>query len=143
MAVTFAALLGVFPNLSPGYILGVRSDTAEVDLFQNLAQGTINYCQYRCHSVVLPDERKHRVLRVYVKGSGVVTNGTVIFTFDNDPATAETYVATECYNDPVAGVLLQQQCQGTKTARECDVTITIGGTNLIIRELLFDLISVE
>jgi hypothetical protein len=143
MAVTYAALIGVFANLAPGYILGVRSDTAEVDLFQNLAQGTISYMQYRCHTVTLPDERKFRALRVYIKGTGTVTNGSVVFTFDNDPATAETYAATSCYNDPVAQVLMQQQCLGTKTAREVDVTITIGGTDIIINELLWDIVEIE
>lgn len=141
MAVTFAALIGVFPAISPGYILGVRSDTAEVDLFQNLAQGTINYCQYTTRAITLPDERKFRPIRIYVKGEGTVTNGTVIATFDGD--LTETYTATACYNDPVADVLMQQQLLGTKTAREFFVSVTIGGTNLILREILVDVVPVE
>lgn len=141
MAVGFTAIIPIFANLSPGYLLGVRSDTAEVDLFQNLAHGTISYCQYRSHTVTLPDERKFRLLRFYAKGSGTITGGTIVFTFDND--LQETYTATGSYYDPVAGVLLQQQCLGTKTSRQADVTLTLSGTNLILNELLFDLVEVE
>lgn len=141
MAVTFGALIPVFANLAPGFLLGVRSDTAEIDLIDNLRQGTVPYLQYRTHVVELPDERKFRPIRVYIKGTGTVTAGHLVFTFDGD--LTETYTATGAYNNTVADVLMQQQCLGTKTVRQCDLTITIGGTNLIINEILWDIVEVE
>lgn len=141
MAVTYDTFIPIFANLAPGFLLGVRSDTAGVDLLDNLRQGTIPYMQYRTHVVELADERKFRPIRVYIKGTGTVTAGHLVFTFDGD--LTETYTATGAYNDPVAGVLMQQQCLGTKTVRQCDLTITIGGTNLIINEVLWDVVEVE
>lgn len=141
MSVQYNFLVSVFANIAPGFILGVRQDTASVDLFDNLRQGTVPYVQYRSHTITLPDERKFRPLRVYVKGSGTVTGGTIVFTYDND--LTETYTATGAYNEAVAAVLLQQQCQGTKTVRECDITLTLSGTNLIINETLWDVVEIE
>lgn len=141
MSVAYNCLIPLFANLAPGFLLGVRSDTPEVDLLDNLRQDTINYMQYRTHVVELGDERKFRPLRVYVKGTGTVTNGSLVFTFDGD--LVETYTATGAYNDPVAGVLMHQQCLGTKTVRQCDLTITIGGTNLEIFEILWDIVETE
>lgn len=143
MAVTFGALIPVFANLAPGFLLGVRSDTAEVDLFDNLRQGTISYMQLISHVVELPDERKHRILRVIVKGEGTVTGGHIVGTWDG--VSTETYNAVGAFNsvNTVADVLLQQQFLGTKTAREFFVALTLSGTNIVIREMLFDLTSVE
>lgn len=143
MSVTYGALIPIFANLAPGFLLGVRSDTAEVDLLDNLRQGTIPYMQVRSHVLELGDERKFRLLRVYVKGSGTVTGGHIVFTFDNDPSNTETYTALGAYNDPFAGVIMQQQCLGTKTVRQADVTLTLSGTNIVLNELLFDVVEVE
>lgn len=141
MAVTYDTLIPVFANLAPGFLLGVRSDAEGLDLIDNLQTGTRSYMQYRSHVVELADERKHRLLRVYAKGTGTITGGSIVFTFDG--LTTETYTALGAYNDPSAGVLMQQQCLGTQTARQSDVNLTLSGTNIVIHELLFDLVEVE
>ena len=141
MAVTYNVLIPVFANLAPGLLLGVRSDAAAVDLFDNLRQGTVSYVQYRTHVVSLPDERLMRVLRIIVIGEGTVTGGRIVFTWDNNRT--ETYFAISALSDPTQEILLRQSCLGTKISRTCDVTLTLSGTNLFIRECLFDLLEVE
>lgn len=141
MSVAYNCLIPIFANLAPGFLLGVRSDTPEVDLLDNLRQQTIPYMSYQTHAVELGDERKFRPIRCYVKGEGTVTGGHIIGTFDGD--LQETYTATGAYNDQVADVLMQQQFLGTKTVRQFDITLTLSGTNIVIREILVDLVEVE
>lgn len=141
MSVTYSTFIPIFANLSPGFLLGVRSDTAECDVIDNLRQQTIPYMSYQTHTVELTDERKFRPIRCYVKGEGTVTGGHIIGTFDGD--LQETYLATVAYNEPVADVLMQQQFLGTKTVRQFDITLTISGTNIVIREILVDVVEVE
>lgn len=141
MSVKFNALIPIFANLAPGYLLGVRSDAASIDLIDDLRQGTVSYVQYRTHVVALPEERLHRVLRVILKGEGTVTGGSIVFTWDGNRT--ETYTALGAHKDTTQDILLQQQCLGTKTARECDVTFTLAGSNLVARECIFDLVQVE
>ena len=141
MAVSYITLIPVFANLAPGLLLGVRSDAASVDLFDNLRQGTVSYIQYRTHVVSLPDERMMRVIRVILMGEGTVTGGHVIFTWDSNRT--ESYLVTGSAFDVTQDILIKQACLGTKAGRTCDVTFTLSGTNLVIRECLFDLIEVE
>lgn len=143
MAVTFCTFIPVFANLAPGFLLGVRSDVAGLDLIDNLQSGSRSYMQYRSHTVELADERKHRVIRVIVKGEGTVTSGTILGTWDGNQT--ESYSATGAFNtdNTVADVLLLQNMLGTKTARQFDVTLTLAGSNVVIHEILIDLCSVE
>ena len=141
MSVTYNTLISPFPNLSPGYILGFRGDTAEVDLFDNLRQGTLSYCQYTTPVVQLPDERSFRLLRLIQKGEGTITGGSIVFYFDGNRT--ETYTATGAWTDTTQDILFRQDCLGTETAREAYAVITLSGTNLVFRESLFDLVQTE
>lgn len=143
MPVTYCTFIPIFANLAPGFLLGVRSDVAGLDLIDVLSSGFRPYMQYRSHTVLLPDERKHRVLRVIVKGEGTITAGTILGTWDGNQT--ETYTATGAFNsdNTVADVLLLQNMLGTKTAREFDVTLTLAGSNIVTKEILVDLVETE
>lgn len=141
MSITYNCVVPIFANLAPGYLLGVRGDTAQVDLIDNLRQGTVPYVAYRTHIVALPEERLFRVLRIILKGEGVVTGGHVVFTWDGNRT--ETYLATGASFDVTQDILIRQNCLGTKTGRQCDVLFTLSGTNLVIREAIFDIVEVE